>query len=310
MRLVIEDKGYIYNSIIAVKREMRTLTSDQWQLAKKLLQEAVEYQMTLEKSAFADQLIDQTTPVLWFGDATRSSWVTIATNPSRTQFLDRTGALRFDETGPLFIRPKSMSWEDYLQEETLTDSIRRFNRYFKQPNVYRTWFGRPGGGKLEGFLNGLGASFYEKTFDPVIHLDFFPFPTHHYMGAIKERSVLEDSPFGQTFLLRLLELFSIKGIILLGKEHTGRFAKLEPDIDWTTYRPTDYPNAIFQVGFSSRFQVPVVGLHFKPSEQFIGLGNRKDENGVSHGTYGSAEHLRQIGKIVREKVVKNSGKED
>ncbi|HAL00844.1 MAG TPA: hypothetical protein DCP50_07715, partial [Exiguobacterium sp.] len=106
---------------------MRTLTSDQWQLAKKLLQEAVEYQMTLEKSAFADQLIDQTTPVLWFGDATRSSWVTIATKPSRTQFLDRTGALRFDETGPLFIRPKSMSWEDYLQEETLTDSIRRFN---------------------------------------------------------------------------------------------------------------------------------------------------------------------------------------
>ena len=92
---------------------MRTLTSDQWQLAKKLLHEAVQYQMTLEKSAFASELIDQTTPVLWFGDATRSSWVTIATNPSRSQFLDRTGALRFDEHGPLFIRPQSMTWNSY-----------------------------------------------------------------------------------------------------------------------------------------------------------------------------------------------------
>jgi len=130
------------------------------------------------------------------------------------------------------------------------------------------------------------------------------------MGAIKERGVLEDSPFGQTFLLRLLELFSIKGIILLGKEHTERFAKLEPDIDWTIYQPMDYPDAIFQVGVSSRFQVPVIGLHFKPSEQFIGLGNRKDENGVSHGTYGSAEHLRQIGMIVLEKVTTYSEKGD
>jgi len=72
----------------------------------------------------------------------------------------------------------------------------------------------------------------------------------------------------------------------------------------------DYPDAIFQVGVSSRFQVPVIGLHFKPSEQFIGLGNRKDENGVSHGTYGSAEHLRQIGMIVLEKVTTYSEKGD
>lgn len=266
--------------------------------------------MTLEKGEFADQLIDRTTPVLWFGDATRSSWVTIATNPSRSQFLDRTGALRFDEHGPLFIRPQSMTWSEYLQEETLTESIRRFNRYFKQPNVYRTWFGRPGGGKLEGFLNGFGASFYEDTSDPVIHLDFFPFPTQHYMGAIKKRGLLEDSSFGQTFLLRLLELFSLKGIILLGKEHVERFTKLEPEIDWTTYQSSDYPDAIFQIGYSLHFQIPIIGLHFKPSEQFIGLGNRKDKNGVSHGTYGSAEHLYQIGAIVREKVISYAEKED
>lgn len=58
---------------------MRTLTSEQREYAKKLLDEAILYQIDLEKGQFRSELIDRTTPVLWFGDISERSWLTIAT---------------------------------------------------------------------------------------------------------------------------------------------------------------------------------------------------------------------------------------
>jgi len=281
---------------------MRTLTSGHLKRAKKLLTEAVQYQIELKNGRMKEELIEGTTPVLWFGDATKKSWLTVATNPSAGQFLKKDGTLRFDSTGPFFLLDPGMSLETYLTDDNLEQSIRKFNDYFKQKDIYKTWFGKEQGGKLEGFLNGLGASLYDSSLQSVIHTDFFPFPTKRYMGTISMRHELEQSVFGQTFFMKLLPLFSLHGIILLGREHTDRFRKLDSSTVWENpFSLPDYPDTIVEFGYSAGLDLPVIGLHFKPGEQFLGLGSRVDENGRSHGTYGSTNGLREIGKHVREK---------
>lgn len=282
---------------------MRTLTSGQLKRAKKLLTEAVQHQIELMNGPMKEELIEGSTPVLWFGDATKKSWLTVATNPSAGQFLKKDGTLRFDSTGPFFLLDPGMSLETYLTDDNLEQSISKFNDYFKQKDIYKTWFGKEQGGKLEGFLNGLGASLYDSSLQSVIHTDFFPLPTKRYMGTISMRHELEQSVFGQTFFMKLLPLFSLHGIILLGREHTDRFRKLDSSITWQDpVALTDYPDAVVEFGYSAEYGIPVIGLHFKPSEQFLGLGSRVDGNGRSHGTYGSANGLREIGRHVREKL--------
>ncbi|WP_214855208.1 hypothetical protein [Exiguobacterium sp. s166] len=282
---------------------MRTLTSEQRKSAKKLLTEAVQHQIELTNGPMKEELIERTTPVLWFGDAAKKSWLTVATNPSAGQFLKKDGTLRFDSTGPFFLLNPGMSLEAYLTDIHLEQSIRKFNDYFQQKDVYKTWFGKEQGGKLEGFLNGLGASLYDGSLQSVIHTDFFPLPTKRYMGKISMRHELEETVFGQTFFLKLVPLFSLHGIILLGREHTDRFRKLDPSVVWQEPVPlTDYPDAVVEFGYSAELNLPIIGLHFKPSEQFLGLGSRVDENGRSHGTYGSANGLREIGEHVRKKL--------
>lgn len=282
---------------------MRTLTSEQREYAKKLLEEAVQHQIELERGPMRNELIEGTTPVLWFGDVSKKSWLTVATNPSAGQFLNKEGTMRFDLTGPFFLLEPDMSLETYLTEQHVEQTIDKFNHYFQQPDVYKTWFGKEQGGKLEGFLNGFGASFYDDALLPVIHTDFFPFPTRRYMGTIAMRQDLEQTDFGQTFLKKLLPLFSLHGIILLGREHTDRFRKLDPSITWQEpVALTDYPDAVVEFGYSAAFGIPVIGLHFKPSEQFLGLGSRPDDKGRSHGTYGSTKGLRDIGRQVRQKL--------
>ncbi|OIN67701.1 hypothetical protein BLD48_05285 [Exiguobacterium sp. KRL4] len=282
---------------------MRTLTSEQWRFAKKLLAEAVQHQMELENGPMQNELIEGTTPVLWFGDATKTSWLTVATNPSAGQFLKKDGTMRYDATGPFFLRESGMSLSAYQNDRHYEQSIRKYNCYFQQKDVYKTWFGKEQGGKLEGFLNGFGASLYDPSLQSVIHTDFFPLPTKRYMGTISMRHELEETVFGQTFFLRLLPLFSLHGIILLGREHTDRFRKLDSSVTWKApITLTDYPDAVVEFGYSAELGLPIIGLHFKPSEQFLGLGSRNDENEVSHGTYGSANGLREIGRHVRKKL--------
>ncbi|WP_026830459.1 MULTISPECIES: hypothetical protein [Exiguobacterium] len=282
---------------------MRTLISDQWKYAKKLLAEAVQHQIELENGPMKNELIEGTTPVLWFGDATKTSWLTVATNPSAGQFLKKDGTMRYDTTGPFFLRESGVSLSTYQNDRYYDQTIGNYNRYFQQKDVYKTWFGKEQGGKLEGFLNGFGASLYDTSLLPVIHTDFFPFPTRRYMGTIAMRQDLEQTAFGQTFFKKLLHLFSLHGIILLGREHTERFRSLDPSITWQApVTVTNYPDAIVEFGYSAELCIPVIGLHFKPSEQFIGLGSRVDEKGVSHGTYGSTKGLHEIGREVRKKL--------
>ena len=195
---------------------MRTLTSEQLKRAKKLLTEAVQHQIELTNGPMKEELIEGTTPVLWFGDAAKKSWLTVATNPSAGQFLKKDGTLRFDSTGPFFLLSPGMSLEAYLTDIHLEQSIRKFNDYFQQKDVYKTWFGKEQGGKLEGFLNGLGASLYDGSLQSVIHTDFFPLPTKRYMGKISMRHELEANRFWTNLF------FETAAIVFITRDHLAR----------------------------------------------------------------------------------------
>ncbi|MFY2253209.1 hypothetical protein ACOSZH_25265 [Priestia megaterium] len=50
--------------------------------AKLLLIRAANYQAELLNTNLRNEIIDRSTPVVWFGNPCAKNWVTIATNPS------------------------------------------------------------------------------------------------------------------------------------------------------------------------------------------------------------------------------------
>lgn len=59
-----------------------------------------------------------------------------------------------------------------------------------------------------------------------------------------------------------------------------------------------FPAAKYQLGFHSRLNAPIVGLHFKPSEQFMGLGGGSDQNGKGHDHYATKATLNVMGEEI------------
>ncbi|MTH54714.1 hypothetical protein GKZ89_15025 [Bacillus mangrovi] len=267
--------------------------------AKALVRMAAEYEMTLNQTPLGNQLIEGAFPVVWLGESRPGSWLTIATNPSPKEFLRRDGRLLSDESARFPIRKL------FREEEQLEELIEAYESYFTGGKAYQTWFGRQGGAKLEGFMNGLGGSFYSSNHHPVIHSDLFPYATRTHMGRLKEKVQLLNSPFTREFLQAKLEFLKPSLIVFLGKEHCsmvqgqGWGIEFEPE-----QAASSYPSARWQEGFYSKLDIPVLGLHFKPSEQFLGLGGSTDSLQKSHGTYGTRAALTEIGQEIKEKAKK------
>lgn len=268
---------------------------------RELLIRAALYQEKLSQNTWAEEIIPQSTPILWFGEPEKKNWVTIATNPSTREFLGRNNELLLGEQSRFFVRNEGTSLKEYTNnDQELNETIEFYRTYFERKTAYRSWFGKREGGKLEGFLNGMGGSFYRShKYKRVVHTDFFPISTKSQMGKLSQKSDLLDSDISFSLLRDILDFLEPSLIIVIGKEHCSRFERLEDgNVFGTKNRIANFPDACFQAGFSRRFSVPVVGLHFKPSEQFIGLGGGKDCNGVSHGEYARKAKLRGIGREV------------
>jgi hypothetical protein len=152
----------------------------------------------------------------------------------------------------------------------------------------------------------MGGSLYNsKKLSKVVHTDFLPFATTKQMSRISSKEELLDSKFAKELLQDTLELLEPSLIIVLGKEHCGRFSKLEKGIYFESPKSiSQFPDAYYQIGFHSLLNIPVIGLHFKPSEQFIGLGGGSDRNGISHGKYATKEALDIMGKEVLTQLKK------
>ncbi|WP_394171763.1 hypothetical protein [Guptibacillus hwajinpoensis] len=283
------------------------LSPSKMSIAKSLLKRAIDYQKEISESPFDNEFIKRSTPVLWRGENVPGNIVTVGTNPSAKEFLNQHNELLENEKARFFIRENHVNLEEYRYDDSkLEKTIDYYRTYFERDIAYRSWFGRKGGGKLEAFMNGMGGSFYDaKAYTPVIHMDLFPFPTQKQIGRMKEKEELLNSDFVKNSVVDLLAFLEPSLIIILGKEHCERIERIKKE----TYLGevqflSEFPDAAYQIGYYSSKKIPLLGLHFKPSEQFIGLGSKRDENGLSHGTYGSSASLKYIGEQIRQNTEK------
>lgn len=277
---------------------IKPLSPSKVERAKSLLKRAIRYQAELSKSPLAHEVIDRATPIVWFGNISPNNWVTIATNPSSKEFLDTDKTLLLGKKSRFYVREKGASLEEYEKDDSQLDStLEMYSSYFERDTTYRNWFGKKNGAKLEGFLNGMGGSLY-STYNKkrVVHTDFFPIPTMSQMSRISSKDKLLESQFAKDFIQDTLDFLCPSLIIVLGKEHCSRLA-LGKEFSFNNAKSIKgFPDAKYQIGFYHQLGIPVIGLHFKPSERFIALGgNKVDINGKGHGDYSKKDSLNQMG---------------
>ncbi|MFB1081915.1 hypothetical protein [Jeotgalibacillus sp. JSM ZJ347] len=267
-----------------------------------LIRKAADLQKSLHQTVFAEQVMGRSIPIVWFGRRSSGGLVTIGTNPSSKEFIASDGSLLAAEKSRFFVREEGVSLVQYQNSEpSLIETIQHYQTYFERDTVYSSWFGKKGGAKLEGFLNGMDYSFYKETeLQTAVHIDFFPIPTLKQMGTIRGREDVMDSADIKSLLTETINFLAPGKILILGKEHCERFLYFYPGTKLGKILEVEnYPAARYQKGYSEEFGSEVIGLHFKPSEQFLALGGGVDRNGLSHGSYGSRDAIRRIGEAVK-----------
>ena len=74
-------------------------------------------------------------------------------------------------------------------------------------------------------------------------------------------------------------------LIVLGRDNCRAFGGFS-----TIGRLSAYPAVSYEIG-RHESGIPMIGLHMKPSEVFVRLGNGRDSNGLHYGSYAKREHL-------------------
>lgn len=161
-------------------------------------------------------------PVLWFGDlnAEKPKVVVISANPNNPHEEGR-------------IIPEGSSWDE--KNPKIENLIDAYNNYFKN-NPKTTWFGKEykktnkEQGRIEDFLNGLDASFYDKTNKEeytyqAIHIDILPFATTESFSLIAdELMTIDELPeFINNHIRTLIEIIKPTLIIINGKTNFNYF---------------------------------------------------------------------------------------
>jgi hypothetical protein len=258
-----------------------------YEAADGLLIEATKKLLWLrQQDGWAKELPRRCPPILWFGDAgsPKRKVLTIGANPSRWEYLDRScrRALdRFKESGeesllcyldkPRFrvLDASSESLGRVAEDPGLRAEIMQgYNNYFLE-NPYRRWFGREDGYNVEGFLRGLGASFYTAETIPyqAIHIDLLPFATLSDFTKLEQMAADElfSSGWARQTVASLARLFQPPIIIVFGKTNARYLAK---HVDESVSRLpwTGYSRASYQIGGAEELGAKIIGLS-------VNLGN-------------------------------------
>ena len=128
-------------------------------------------------------IVPGSTPVVSFGNSRTAVYATLGLNPSRVEFLDRSGRLL---TGA----DRRLSTYQSLGSDSLSDApsdiisqvLQDCDNYFKL-NPYRQWFD-----PLNAILKQSGASYYDGT---ACHLDLVQWATDPTWGSLKPKTVRE-----------------------------------------------------------------------------------------------------------------------
>lgn len=213
-----------------------------------LLEEATEKLIELSKTEeFKNELLTEAPPVLWFGDNsdTRKKIVTIGANPSREEFLSENKLqaqerlingenLQYLKNSKKRFKhlDTDQDWFSILKDKSLQEEIiNSYNNYFRR-NPYK-WFGQKGTGKdlsynVEGFINGLDASYYEgsKKYQ-CLHIDLMPFPTiSDFTSILKESEEhVFKNEWSKKFLDKLIKEINPKSIVVFGRTNLKYFQR-------------------------------------------------------------------------------------
>lgn len=137
------------------------------------------------------QIVAGSTPVVAFGDAQRAHVATLGLNPSKAEFLDRSGK-ELRGTDRRLATHSSLGTSDLADAPTdvIAQALSDCNSYFKR-NPYRRWFDQ-----LNLILGHCNASYYEGT---ACHLDLVQWATDPTWGGLSKeirlRLIESDIPF-------------------------------------------------------------------------------------------------------------------
>ena len=252
---------------------------------------------------WAKQLPDRSPPVLWFGNTSslKPKVLTLGANPSRQEFLSDSSAQAIekvrragDQSKLSYREPPKNRFHLLRGREELADSltskklqrqiIDSYNVYFTH-EPYRTWFGndRDNSYKVEGFLRGFGASYYDGNTIPfqAIHVDLFPFATLSDFGHIKDMAdaALFADGWAQRLVTRLIEFLDPSILVIFGRTNCEYFdCYVEHSVSrrpWQPFRGSEY-----FIGRSERFGLPVVGIS-------TNLGNPRGFDALGLREYGN-----------------------
>lgn len=240
--------------------------------------------------------IPEATPILWLGRPVENTTLTVGMNPSPRDFLDQHGKLLNGEKRRFAAKSSQETMQSWFQKKKNYDEMfLRLEGYFERETVNTSWFGKKGGGKLEGFMNAWERSFYQSK-DRLIHMDYLPIATKKAVGKLKIKAEMLYHSEVQALFAARVNYLQPERIIFLGKEF--EFIITDKEDTWNSIN--HFPSAKFRFG---TFQhIPAVILSFKPAEQFLGLGGKEDFLGQNHGTYGKKKVLKEISSVISREM--------
>lgn len=182
-------------------------------------------------------IIKWASPVVSFGDISKSKIATLGINPSNREFVELDGS-ELDGVNRRFHTLSSLglnNW-DNVNEKHIDLILESCNEYFSR-NPYDSWFK-----KLNYLFSETSLSYYFPSFD-ACHLDLIPFATHEKWSELNQaqRSELLNS-FSNT-LGNLISDSSIEVILLNGQTVVDNFEKItnvrfskKAEADWELKR--------------------------------------------------------------------------
>lgn len=231
-------------------------------------------------------LLGWSTPVPFFGDATRARVATLGINPSDQEFLDRFGGALTGEACrlPTLASLGVSSWSD-VSWVHLKQILVACRGYF-QHNPYVRWFG-----VLEGVVSAGGASFYGRA-PTACHLDLVPYATRVKWGALaaNERSALLHAT--ADILGCIIRDSSISVLILNGHSVASQFQKLiDRQLDVTEMPEWQLPRSAGQPVKGHAYTGTVKrigGVRLEASIEVVGYNhNLQSSFGVTRGVVSS-----------------------
>lgn len=247
------------------------------------------------------QLPERCTPVPWFGHAKspKRRVLTLGANPSRREFLDAsrhetdlaalTGEhqhLRYLAVPRLRVLRDDEQLEDLQRSESLQlQAVAALNAYFCT-NPYTQWFGTNAadGYRVEGFLQGFGASLYGRELASLaaIHIDLFPFATLSDFREIRGQAEVSlfKNGWATSFLRRLVRALAPEAVVVCGRSNWNCYCEhVDPDAE-SGSQFGSYGGAHYWIREDGSLAVPVVGVS-------TNLGNPRGFDGPSLRGFGA-----------------------